>query len=152
MGATVNITKRIDAPADRVFAAIAGIGGLDRWFPIISACRVEGDGVGATRIMTLANGAEMRDRIVEIDAGARRFRYERPVHPFPVTNYRGGVEVVDDGEDSAVLCWTVRFEVDDNDRDEMLKLIETAISEGVDGLRAELEGSSLTAPSPPESH
>ncbi|WP_424360083.1 SRPBCC family protein [Methylocystis parvus] len=139
MGATVNITKRIDAPADKVWAAIAGIGGLDRWFPIISACRVEGEGVGATRIMTLADGAEMRDRIVEIDAGARRLRYERPTHPFPVTDYRGVVEVDDDGEDSAVLCWTVRFEADEAHREEMLKLIETAISEGVDGLRAELE-------------
>lgn len=139
MGATVNITKRIDAPADKVWTAIAGIGGLDRWFPIISACRIEGEGVGATRIMTLADGAEMRDRIVEIDADARRLRYERPAHPFPVTDYRGVVEVDDDGEDSAVLCWTVRFEVDEAHRDGMLKLIETAISEGVDGLRAELE-------------
>jgi hypothetical protein len=140
MGATVNITKRIDAPADQVWAAIAGIGGLDRWFPIISACRIEGEGVGATRIMTLAYGAEMRDRIVEIDAGARRLRYERPAHPFPVTDYRGVVEVDDDGEDSAVLCWTVRFDVEDAHRDDMLALINKAISDGVDGLARELAG------------
>lgn len=140
MGVTVNITKRIDAPADRVFAAIAAIGGLDRWFPIISACHVEGEGVGATRIMTLADGARMRDRITEIDAAARRLRYERPEHPFPVANYRGAVEVSDDGEDSAVLSWTVRFDIADERRDEMLRLIEMAISDGVDGLKAELGG------------
>ena len=50
MIATVNVTKRLDASAEAVWAAIASVGGLDRWFPIISACRVEDSGVGAWRI------------------------------------------------------------------------------------------------------
>ncbi|MBM3577819.1 MAG: SRPBCC family protein [Alphaproteobacteria bacterium] len=138
MKATVNITKRLDASAERAWAAIAGIGGLDRWFPIISDCRVEGAGVGAWRIMTLANGEEMRDRIMEIDAGARRLRYERPHHPFPVKDYAGVVEIHDDGEAHSVLSWTVRFDVDAEHRDEVVALIHSAISDGVDGLNKEL--------------
>lgn len=138
MNATVNVTKRLEASAEEVWAAIATIGGLDRWFPIISACRVEGAGVGASRIMTLASGEEMRDRITEIDAGARRLRYERPVHPFPATDYHGVVDIRDDGATQSVLSWTVRFDVAAEHRDEMLRLIETAISDGVDGLNREL--------------
>lgn len=138
MKATVNITKRLDASAERAWAAIAGIGGLDRWFPIISEYRVEGAGVGAWRIVTLANGEEMRDRIMEIDAGARRLRYERPQHPFPVKDYAGVVEIHDDGEAHSVLSWTVRFDVDAEHRDEVVALINSAISDGVDGLNKEL--------------
>lgn len=139
MNATVNIAKRLDAPAERAWAAIAGIGGLDRWFPIISACRVEGAGVGAWRIMTLANGEEMRDRIVEIDAGARRLRYERPQHPFPARDYAGVVEIREDGASQSVLSWTVRFDVAAEHRDELVALIHSAISDGVDGLNKELQ-------------
>lgn len=138
MNATVNITKRLDASAERAWAAIAGIGGLDRWFPIISACRVEGAGVGAARIMRLTTGEEMRDRIVEIDAGARRLRYERPQHPFPAKDYAGVVEIREDGASQSVLSWTVRFDVAAEHRDELIALIETAISDGVDGLNMEL--------------
>jgi hypothetical protein len=41
--------------------------GLDRWFPVIESCRVEGQGVGAIGILGLGNSGEMRDRIEEID-------------------------------------------------------------------------------------
>jgi uncharacterized protein YndB with AHSA1/START domain len=70
MNATVNVTKRLDASAEEVWAAIAGVGGLHRWFPIISACRVEGSSVGASRIMTLTSGEEMRDRMRSTQARA----------------------------------------------------------------------------------
>ncbi len=138
MNATVNITKKLDASAERAWAAIAGIGGLDRWFPIISACRLEGVGVGAWRIMTLTTGEEMRDRIVEIDAAARRLRYERPLHPFPVKDYAGVVEIQEDGASHSVLSWTVTFDVAPEHRDEIVALIDKAISDGVDGLNKEL--------------
>jgi hypothetical protein len=49
----LNVTKTIASPSDQVWAAISSIGGLDRWFPIISSCRVEG--VGAIRMLTLAD-------------------------------------------------------------------------------------------------
>lgn len=138
MTATVNVTKRLDAPADKAWAAIARIDGLDCWFPIISACRVEGAGVGALRVMTLSSGGEMRDRITDIDADRRWLRYERISHPFPVSDYRGAVQIDDDGDARSVLAWTVRFEVAPEHRDDMLRLIETAISDGVDGLNKEL--------------
>lgn len=143
---TVIVTKTLSAPADNVWEEIKGVGGLDRWFPIIAACRVEGAGVGAVRIMTLANGDEMRDRITEIDTRARRLRYERPHHPFPVTDYRGAVEIRDDGPTQSVLTWRVRFEVPAAHRDDMVRLIESAISDGVDGLHRELRSARRLTP------
>ncbi len=73
MQTSVTIRKSGAADVEAVWAAIRGIGGLDRWFPKIEACRVEGSGVGAVRIFTFANnGGEVRDRIIEIDEAARR--------------------------------------------------------------------------------
>jgi len=140
MHETVVIEKKLAVGADKAWAAIRAIGGLDRWFPIISACRVEGEGVGALRVMTLAGGGgEMRDRIVEISDAARRLRYERPHLPFPVSDYRGAVEIRGDGA-SCVLTWTVRFNVEPAKRDEVAGLVRSAISDGVDGMERELRG------------
>ena len=75
MRATTNVTKIVDAPVEKVWLAIRSIDGLDRWFPIIDSCRVEGEGVDAIRILGLVGGGYMRDRILEIAEAQRRFRY-----------------------------------------------------------------------------
>ncbi|MFY9629172.1 MAG: SRPBCC family protein [Methylocystis sp.] len=80
--------------AAKVWVAIEDIGGLDRWFPIIDACRVEGEGEGALQMMTLAGGAgEMCDRIIEVAPRERRLRYHRTHLPFPISDYFGVVEI-----------------------------------------------------------
>ncbi len=139
MRETVVIEKNLGVSADKAWAAIRDIGGLDRWFPIISACTVEGEGVGALRVLTLAGGGEMRDRIVEICDAKKRLRYERPHLPFPVNDYRGMVEIRGAGA-LCVLAWTVQFSVEPVMRDEMAGLVRSAISDGVDGMEKELRG------------
>jgi carbon monoxide dehydrogenase subunit G len=77
MIANANVKKIIAAPSNQVWQAIRSVGRLDRWFPVIESCHVEGEGVGAIRILGLAGGGEMRDKIVEIDDTKYRLRYER---------------------------------------------------------------------------
>jgi hypothetical protein len=69
MLSNANVTKILDAPNDKFSAAIKSFDGFDRWFPIIISCHVEGAGVDAVRILGLAGGSEMRDRILEISGG-----------------------------------------------------------------------------------
>jgi len=139
MTTTVVIEKNLRAPANATWAAIAAIGGLDRWFPIIESCRVEGEGEGALRVMTLAGGAgEMRDRIIEIAPQERRLRYHRIRLPFPVSDYFGTVEIFDLGLGASRLLWTVRFEAGPKDEAAVRDLVHKAISDGVDGLEREL--------------
>jgi hypothetical protein len=135
---TINVTKSIEVESDKAWRAIASIGGLDRWFPIISSCRVEGDGVGATRILTLKDGAEMRDRVLEIDPSARRVRYERTHCPFQVTKYLGAVEVRGDAGSRSSVSWTVQIEVIQGAREELVPLIKQALFDGICGLEVEL--------------
>jgi len=146
-----NVTKTIAAPSDRVWGAIRSIGGLDRWFPIIETCRVEGEAVGAIRILGLVGGGEMRDRIVEISDVDRRLRYDRYESPIPVEEYLGVVEVLGAPGDSSKVNWTVRM-VTSPEREKLLQdvlvsvfktesltaAIEGALSAGIDGLEREL--------------
>ncbi|MFY9658056.1 MAG: SRPBCC family protein [Methylocystis sp.] len=139
MTTTVVIDKNLRASAQKAWAAIESVGGLDRWFPIIETCRVEGSGEGALRVMTLAGGAgEISDRIVEIAPQERRLRYHRTHHPFPVSDYFGTVEVFDGGSGASRLLWTVRFEAAQEDEAAVRDLVHNAISDGIDGLEREL--------------
>jgi uncharacterized protein YndB with AHSA1/START domain len=139
MTTTVVIDKQLRASAQKVWAAIESVGGLDRWFPIIEACRVEGSGEGALRVLTLAGGAgEMHDRIVEVAPRERRLRYHRTHHPFPASDYFGTVEISDSGLEASRLVWTVRFEAAPENAAAVRDLVHNAISDGVDGLEREL--------------
>jgi uncharacterized protein YndB with AHSA1/START domain len=139
MDASVVVRRTIVAPPERIWAAVRAIDGLDRWFPVIATCKVEGTGVGAMRVMGLEGGGELHDRIEEIDESARRLRYLRVVHPFPVTRYLGTVEVLAQGPGSAELRWTIDMEVEPADREATAAFLFQAISDGVAGMAGELE-------------
>jgi Polyketide cyclase / dehydrase and lipid transport len=132
------ITRKLHVPVEMAWAAIRRIGRLDVWFPIIATCKVEGDGVGAVRSMTIEGGGEIEDTIVEIDDHARRLVYLRPVSPFPVTSYRGTVEVFRSYDGLAVVAWTIDFESGPADAAGVAELVRGAIGDGLDGMEKDL--------------
>lgn len=133
------ITKKLNVPADVVWGAIRKIGRLDVWFPIVETCRVEGDGPGALRYMTVAGGGEIKDTIEEIDDRNMRLIYLRPVSPFPVTYYRGTVEVFKSYDGLGVVVWTIDFESRPEDVASVAELVRGAISAGIDGMEKDLQ-------------
>ena len=98
----VTIAKKMTVSSDRAWDAISKVGRLDVWFPTIATCTVEGEGVGARRNMTLKRGGDITDRIIDIDTTKRRLTYQRIRSPFPVTSYKGTVEVFESDRKSVV--------------------------------------------------
>jgi mxaD protein len=139
----LNVTKTITINADRAWAAISSIGGLDRWFPIITDCTVNGTGEGATRILTLADGAKIKDRIEAIDHQHKLFRYNRIESPFPVQSYRGTVEVRRISDSTSEVSWTVEIEVQEDQRDALVELLRNALAEGIQGLELDIQQTQL---------
>lgn len=133
------ISKKLNVPAERVWHAIRCIGRLDIWFPFIDTCRVEGNGPGALRFMTIANnGGEIQDTIEKIDDIQRRLVYRRPVSPFPVTDYTGTVEVFTSYDGFGIIVWTIDFESKPEDAVSVAELVYSAISEGIEGMEKDL--------------
>lgn len=139
----LNVTKTITANADQAWAAISSIGGLDRWFPIITDCTVTGTGVGATRILTLTGGAKIKDRIEVIDHQHRRFRYNRTESPFPVRSYLGTVEIRHVNDGATEVSWTLEIDVQEDQRDALVELLRNALTDGIQGLEQDLQQSPL---------
>lgn len=135
-----SITKKLNVPADVVWDAIRKIGRLDVWFPIIETCRVEGEGPGALRYMTIADGGgDIKDTIEEIDDVNKRLVYLRPVSPFPVTYYKGTVEVFKSYDGLGIVVWTIDFESKPEDAASVAELVYGAISAGIDGMEKDLQ-------------
>lgn len=133
------ITKKLNVPADVVWQAIRKIGRLDVWFPFIETCRVEGEGAGALRYMTIADGGgDIQDSIEEIDDVNKRLVYLRPVSPFPVSYYKGTVEVFRSYDGLGIVAWTIEFESRPEDAAAVAELVQGAISAGIDGMEKDL--------------
>jgi hypothetical protein len=134
----VAITKKLTVSSGTAWEAVRRVGRLDVWFPTIASCRVEGDGVGAHRYLTLRRGGEITDRVVQLDVAHRRLTYQRLRSPFPVTSYRGTVEVFESFDGRAIVVWTVDFESDPEQADAVAATLRAGIGAGVDGMEQDL--------------
>jgi uncharacterized protein YndB with AHSA1/START domain len=91
----------IDAPPERIWDAIRDVGAihtrLARQFVVDT--KLEND----SRLVTFANGAVVRERIVDIDDDARRLAYA--VVEWRATHHNASMQVFSDGVDRARLVW-----------------------------------------------
>jgi hypothetical protein len=55
-----------------------------------------------------------------------------------VEKYLGTVEVRDAGDGLSEISWSVQLDADASKKDELADLIESAISDGIDGLARDL--------------
>ncbi|MEW5962077.1 MAG: SRPBCC family protein [Pseudomonadota bacterium] len=101
----VTETIEINAPADKVWAAIGNFQDMG-WHPAVA--KTEGDGAnaaGAKRRLTLKGGGEIYETLTKHDAAGRRFSYEISqvdVKVLPVSNYSSTLSVEDAGGKSVV--------------------------------------------------
>ena len=94
--------------------------------------------MGAHRYMTLHRGGEITDRIVDINPTRRRLTYQRVRSPFPVTSYKGTVEVFESFDSRAIVVWTVDFESDPENSATVAEALRTGIGAGVNGMEKDL--------------
>lgn len=137
--ADVTVRKTIEVRASEVWNAIRSIGGLDRWFPAIAKCTVQGQGVGARRVCELANGVTLFEKVEEIDDAGRVFKYSITESPLPISNYLGTVTVRDTGGGKTEVTWSATFDAAEGQRDEMVAMLNGAFADGITGLESNLK-------------
>lgn len=107
----VSITKSVDVSAEKVWNILRTGTNLDKWIPFISACKLEGKGVGAKRVCTTADGKILKETILLVDESSRTFKYridEQDV--LPTKNYIGTVSVTENMGKTEVM-WVADFEM-----------------------------------------
>ena len=133
----------VDASAEDVWARIRDFNGLATWHGgVVATSEIEdgkaGDQVGAVRSFTLADGTNLRERLLAHSDLERSYTYGVLKAPFDVDNYQATMRVtpVTDGGTSFVEWWTT-FDCDRDRQAHWVGFFASALFQGgLDALKA----------------
>lgn len=120
----------VEAPAGEVWAAIRDVGSIHTRLAhgFVTDTRLEGD----SRVVTFANGASVRERIIGVDEGLRRLAYS--VVEWRATHHHASFQVVADGEARSRVIW-----IADLLPDELADLVGSMMEQGCAAMKRTLE-------------
>jgi hypothetical protein len=140
-----SVTELIDQPIDAVWPVIAAFGGVEHWIPGITACTVEGSGVGAVRTV-VSHGNSVQERIEALDDEARLLRYHiLPPHSVPVDGLHGNIRLAAIDDTTTELTWWSDATQFHAPQDVVSARIETFYRRSIEGLRALLAAGDVRA-------
>ncbi|SDG51760.1 Carbon monoxide dehydrogenase subunit G [Limimonas halophila] len=128
----VTMSRRVPAPADDVWELVGGFFRLADWHPAVSASEPGDD--ENTRRLTLGDGSQIVEELVNNDDGSRTYTYTM-VHPgpLPVSNYKGTIHVEPDGQE-AVVTWSSTFDPV-GEAEQAQQALQDVYAAGLDNLR-----------------
>lgn len=144
---SVEYSAGLPCSADQAWKVLRDFGGIADWHPAIVKSDIEGQAgilrVGAVRRLALADGALLRERLIEFDDGLRALAYVFEESPLPVDGYRAQVRVdeVAGLVDRCVVRWSAGFEVREAGTEaEFEGLVRELIVQGHEGLEGTVLG------------
>ena len=138
-----SVAERIEipVPADVVWQTVRDFGAIDEYVPPITNAELSGEGVGAERTLTLADGGQVVERLEERDDTARTLRYTIVDAPLPVTNYEGTMSVEATGDAACEVTWASEFDVVDAPEGEVAATFAELYTAGLEGLKEQYSDS-----------
>jgi mxaD protein len=130
----VSMQTTLNASADKVWQVVGDFNGLPAFVAAATKSRMEGDGVGALRTLTLPDGAEIVERLETYDDEARTLTYSIVSGPLPVANYLSMVEVTPLADGQCRVKWSSTFEAAGASEEEARSAIEGIYAMGFEGL------------------
>lgn len=131
----------VEAPATALWETVAAAGGVDRWFgEAISACEISGTGRGAERRCTMVDGAELRERILDVDHEKKRFVYAVEQHPLPAGGLVSTIDIEDLGDGRARVIWAAEYEADEAHAAQIDQTLLSLYGQGIEALAAHCAG------------
>jgi uncharacterized protein YndB with AHSA1/START domain len=121
---------QIDAPPEKVWDALRDFGALhERLVPgFVTDCRMD----GPDRIVTFANGAVMREVLIDLDDDDRRLAWT--IVDGPYRHHQGVAQVVPE-EGGARFVWTADLLAEDD----VVAQTEAAMTVGIETVKRTLE-------------
>ena len=130
---SLTVVSHINASPDAVWNVIGDPSGISSWHPAIAESPVS----GADRACTLANGAEIKERIEQVDNDGKSYTYSIVESPLPLASYVSTIRV-DAEADGAVVTWDANFEVEGAPAEEVSAMLSNVYQAGLTALRASL--------------
>ena len=132
---TITVTSHIAATPDQVWNTIGDPSAISAWHPAIASSDVS----GTSRLCTLADGAQIKERIESVEAAERAYTYTITESPLPLSDYRSTLRVSEEGS-GAVVEWTARFEANGAPVEDVVGILTGVYQAGLGALRAKFGG------------
>jgi hypothetical protein len=127
----------IHTPADTVWQVISDFAAC-HYLALVVNCTVEGEGVGALRTLTSADGSTIVERLEALDKDAHRLSYAL-LTDTPFRNCLTTVTVRDLGPSQAELEWSATFQPAGLPASEAIEMLEGALAANCLALKQFLE-------------
>lgn len=136
----VTKTMKVYASPDTVWQKIGGFCAIKKWHPIIESCAQAADGKTIKRVMKIAGGSTLSERLYQRSS----YTYSTQIKdgPLPVTNYRSTLRVEEvEGEQSvSKVTWTGTFDANGASNEDARKVIEAIYLSGLIQIRRLVNG------------
>lgn len=141
----------INAPAETVWKKVNNFGDLGAWHPAIKTTEIisgENNKVGAVRLLTLQDGATLKETLLSYDEKKTQYGYNIIESPLPVSEYTSTVSVGKDRKGVSKVTWSGHFKRKDTsdqpaagqDDTTATKTMSIVYRSGLDNLKSILEG------------
>ena len=117
----------VDVSADAMWQVISDFGAACQYLIMVENCTVEGQGIGALRTLTSADGSTIVERLETLDGVAHRLSYVL-LTDTPFRDCLTTMLVRELGRSRAELAWSATFEADGLPMEEARELLEGALA------------------------
>ena len=122
----IETTHELDANLDQVWSNVRTGAAWEKWLPILSDSKIDGEGKGAKRVCKMHDGNELFETILESDDEQKLFQYKIDKQSFmPISDIIGTMKFSQNGV-GTLLEWNVEFEVES---DEIFNQVKPGIVE-----------------------
>ena len=125
-------------PADAIWRVLSDFGAACKYLAMVDDCSVAGQGIGALRTLTSADGSTIVERLETLDGAARRLSYAL-LTDTPFGHCLTTMAVRDLGSCQAELAWSATFQPDGLPASEAVALLEGALAANCLALKQLLE-------------
>ncbi|MEZ5738897.1 MAG: SRPBCC family protein [Burkholderiaceae bacterium] len=124
----------LEHPIDRVWAVLRDFNGHDRWHPAVAQSHLERgrptDAVGCVRNFRLADGAQLREQLLELSDATATLRYCLLDTPVPLLNYVARIQLVPVTDGNLTFWeWSCQFDTLAGLADQMKDMVGKQIYE-----------------------
>lgn len=130
--AKVYVSAVLGAPVERVWTIVRDFNGLPGWVPAIAASEIVGGGpgdrLGSVRVLTLAGGGTVEERLLALDDVAHAVTYSILRSPLPIADYRSTIRLSPVTADGRTFAeWSGEYDVVEGSPEDMRKLFADGV-------------------------
>lgn len=140
----VQVSTVMNAPLEEVWDVVRDFNGHENWHPAVASSQIErgepSDRIGCVRRFKLADGSELREKLLTLSDIETTFSYCLLDTPVPLFNYVAHVRLLPVTlTDQTFWQWESRFDTPAGRDQELANMVRTDIYEaGFDAIRSHL--------------